>query len=332
PRVMSFLLARALEEGIETGYARELILRRKLVPDSPPYHIEHWPWPLRIFTFGGISVERDGAPLKYSRKAPKKPLELLRLLVARGGKNVREDRLAELLWPDAEGDVARTALNVTVLRLRELLAVKGALQVADGSVSIDDRLVWIDTRAFEKLLQTAEQAPRVAPDQSLPRWGGAGVEGRLHFGMPPYLNPLPPGERAGVRGKAAIRKYPSAVVQNLEKAVHLYRGPFLADEDASWSIGPRERFREAFLGAIEALGNLWERKMQWRKAVEVYRRGLAVDDLIEQLHIRIMACLLRLGARAEALAAYRRLRKTLKAYGVEPSEETEAVYRQIIGK
>jgi DNA-binding SARP family transcriptional activator len=43
-----------------------------------------------------------------------------------------------------------------------------------------------------------------------------------------------------------------------------------------------------------------------------------------------MSCLLKLGSQAEALSVYRRLKKTLEGYGVEPSAEAEELHRQII--
>lgn len=308
--VMSRLCAAALERDIEPDYVRTLIRKRNL---SPPIEkgggrgewIGHWPWPLKIFTFGNFVVQRNGAQLAYARKAPKKPLELLRLLVALGN-NAGEARLMEMLWPDADGDKAHKALNVAVVRLRELLGLKEALHMSEGAVSLDERYVWTDARAFEKLVQEAEQELR---DEKLP---------------------LPSGERAEVRGKSAIRNSSTTIVQHLEKAVALYRGTFLEGAAQSWAIGPRERFRDAFLRAVGALGALWEREQKWRRAVEVYGRGLAVDDLMETFYARTMVCLLRLGSQAEALAVYRRLRKTLNAYGLKPSDETEEMYRRIV--
>jgi two-component SAPR family response regulator len=314
PTSLSLLCVRALEHGIEVEYVQGLIRKHGLVPERPEEAGGRWPWPLKIFTFGKFVVQRNDAPLAYSRKAPKKSLELLRLLVALGGKSVREDRLTELLWPDAEGDKAHKALNVAIVRLRELFGIKDALQVSEGAVSLDEHYVWTDARAFEKLVQEAEQALRSAPDQ---------VEGRLHFGTR--------SAELKVR-KSAIRNQQSEILQRLEKALQLYRGPFLGDEKQFWAIGPRERFRDAFLRAVEVLGARWERQRQWRKAVDVYDRGLAVDDLIEKFYVRMMACHLRLGSQAEALAVYRRLQKTLKAYGVTPSSESEELSRTVLSK
>jgi LuxR family maltose regulon positive regulatory protein len=277
--IMVELYGLALKEGIEVEHVQKLIRVHRLVPTESQMYLDNWPWPLKIYTFGEFKILRDDKPLRYSRKAPKKPLELLRVMIALGGKNLSEQRLMDALWPDAEGDSGRNALSVTLSRLREVLGVKGALQVSEGMVSLDDRFVWTDVWAFERLIRAAERETERRED--------------------------------------------------LEKAVELYRAHFLEGESGSWAISPRERLRESFLHAIESLGQYWEQRREWHKAVEVYRKGVQADDLIEKCYIRMMSCLLKLGSQAEALSVYRRLKKTLEGYGVEPSAEAEELRRQI---
>ena len=67
--VPSYLLAVALENGIDRDYAIETIRRYRIAPpsDSP----ENWPWPVKIFTLGrfeGGVLFRPAAterPIKY---------------------------------------------------------------------------------------------------------------------------------------------------------------------------------------------------------------------------------------------------------------------------
>jgi LuxR family maltose regulon positive regulatory protein len=274
------LYSLALEEGIEVEHVQKLIRSHRLVPTEAQMHLDNWPWLLKIYTFGEFKLLRDDKPLRYSRKAPKKPLELLRVIVALGGRNLSEQRLMDALWPDAEGDSGRNALSVTLSRLRELLGVKDAVQVSEGTISLDDRFVWTDVWAFERLIRAAERETEKRED--------------------------------------------------LEKAIGLYHAHFLEGESASWAISPRERLRESFLRSIESLGKYWEQNREWQKAVEVYRKGVHADDLNEKCYLRQVSCLLKLGSRAEALSVYRRLKKTLNGYGVEPSAEAEELHRKII--
>jgi ATP/maltotriose-dependent transcriptional regulator MalT/DNA-binding SARP family transcriptional activator len=160
--VMTRLCARALENGIEPEYVRELIRKRNLVPENPPLEDDSWPWPIKIYTLGRFEVQRDGKPLEFSRKVQKKPLQLLKALVAAGGKEVREDRLTYLLWPDAVGDAGHKSLGSTVIRLRRLIGRDDAIKVKEGSISLDSRFCWTDASAFEHLLEQAREARKRA--------------------------------------------------------------------------------------------------------------------------------------------------------------------------
>ena len=86
PADTAFLCQKALEEGIEVEYVQEIIRRRRLVPENPPVHLENWPWPLKVYTLGQFLIYKDGQPLRFSRKAQKKPLELLQALIAAGAR------------------------------------------------------------------------------------------------------------------------------------------------------------------------------------------------------------------------------------------------------
>ena len=54
PVVMAQMCQKALEEGIETEHVRMIIRRRGLVPETPPLHLENWPWPVKICVSGEV--------------------------------------------------------------------------------------------------------------------------------------------------------------------------------------------------------------------------------------------------------------------------------------
>ncbi len=156
PADTAFLCQKALEEGIEVEYVQEIIHRRRLVPENPPVHLENWPWPLKVYTLGQFLIYKDGQPLRFSRKAQKKPLELLQALIAAGARGIRDEELADALWPEADGDAALQSLKITLHRLRLLIGRDEAVTVSEGRVCLDGRLCWIDAWAFERLLGEAD--------------------------------------------------------------------------------------------------------------------------------------------------------------------------------
>jgi ATP/maltotriose-dependent transcriptional regulator MalT/DNA-binding SARP family transcriptional activator len=158
----------ALAHGIEAEHTQEIVKKLKLRPRSPA--IEAWPWPLAIRTLGRFELARDGAPLEVRGKAQKKPLELLKALVALGAEGVQSSRLAALLWPDADGDAAKASFDTTLWRLRKLLGLDTALVLAEGKLSLDRRQCWVDVWAFERSARAAEvcvEADDCAPEEAM---------------------------------------------------------------------------------------------------------------------------------------------------------------------
>lgn len=169
----------ALNEGIESDFVATLIRMRGIAPpaDAP----EAWPWPLRVRTLGGFRLERDGRPLAVEGKSQKKPLELLKALVALGGERVPKARLQDLLWPDGDPAATAAALDMTISRLRKLLGVPDAIRVEEGRILLDRRKVWVDSFAFDRDVDAAQAALKSgdaaavgeAGERLLVRYGGS---------------------------------------------------------------------------------------------------------------------------------------------------------------
>jgi DNA-binding SARP family transcriptional activator len=125
----------------------------------------------------------------------------------------------------------------------------------------------------------------------------------------------------------------------LEKAVSLYQGHFLAGDDGKpWVTSPRERLKAKFVKAVMALGEhlqiqksaIGNPKSAIEKAIAFYEKGLEVDDLAEELYQHLMLCHQKLGRKADVVKTYRRCRDMLQTnLGVEPSQETEEIYRSL---
>ncbi|MBE9532479.1 MAG: hypothetical protein IME98_06700, partial [Proteobacteria bacterium] len=152
PTIMAELAVKAFRYDIETKYVEQLVIRRELIPESPPVDVEGWPWRLKIYTLGRFELKKDNVPITFKGKAPKKPIEMLKVLLALGGKDVRQEQISDVLWPDSDGDAALNAFAVTLKRLRSSLGVDEALTLNDGRLSIDPKYCWVDYLALEKHL------------------------------------------------------------------------------------------------------------------------------------------------------------------------------------
>jgi ATP/maltotriose-dependent transcriptional regulator MalT/DNA-binding SARP family transcriptional activator len=143
------LCAFALERDLEPDHVRRLIALRGLRPPAGGYLGEQWPWRLRIHTLGRFALSREGRPVTFEGRTQRRALDLLKALVAHGGRGVSEQRLCDSLWPDAEADDARASLKVTLHRLRGLVGHE-AIVVSESRLSLDEAVVWVDVWGFER--------------------------------------------------------------------------------------------------------------------------------------------------------------------------------------
>ncbi|MEO8751150.1 MAG: BTAD domain-containing putative transcriptional regulator [Casimicrobiaceae bacterium] len=162
PAFGATMCALALERGVDVEFVRRVIEVHRMAP--PRDAGATWPWPIRIVTFGGFELVRDGAPLAVTGKIPKKPLELLKALIALSGRGVDKTRLADFLWPDAEPPAAIAALDMAISRLRKVLGHPEALHLDDGKLGLDTAQVWVDVWAFDRDVEALQTALRATAD------------------------------------------------------------------------------------------------------------------------------------------------------------------------
>lgn len=144
----------ALAEDLERDYVRNIVKTWNIPPSSP--EIPNWPWAIRLRMLGALAVDIDEAPLTFTGKAPRKPLELLQAIVAFGAKGVSAETLSNALWPDSEADAADTSLRVTLSRLRKLLKNEEAIVFSEGKIGLDERLCWTDVGSLERVFAQIE--------------------------------------------------------------------------------------------------------------------------------------------------------------------------------
>jgi len=259
----------ALEEGIELDLVQDIIrmFRLKAPQDAP----DLWPWAVRIYTLGQFKVRINGENLEFPRKLPRKTLLLLKAIVALGGRDVPEQVLCDALWGDEEGDAARNALSITVLRLRKLLGSNETVLQQGGRISLNAQMCWVDAWVFE-----ARHADRGFDSQKvLALYGGNFLpedEGESWSVAP----------RERLRGKFidALSRY-SAVMESegdLLGAVQCYMRGIDADPIV-------ESFQQGLMRCYERLGKRTE-------ALSVYRRlkhtlsvvlGVPPSDAVQRL-------------------------------------------------
>jgi DNA-binding SARP family transcriptional activator len=151
-----------------------------------------WPWAIEVHTLGRFELRRDGKPVEFSGRVQRKPLDLLKALLALGGKDAREETLTDMVWPEASGDAAHHSLEVTLQRLRALLGHPEALQLRDGRLTLHPQYCWVDLWVFDHFLGQvmregmADRAVHAA-QMAMEMYGGHFLAGEADE---PWVSPL----------------------------------------------------------------------------------------------------------------------------------------------
>jgi ATP/maltotriose-dependent transcriptional regulator MalT/DNA-binding SARP family transcriptional activator len=239
PAAMARACAYALEAGIEPEYAKDLIRRRALTPETPPLQVKDWPWAFRVTSLGGFSLLRHDAPLASGGKAQRRPLDLLKVLVAQGGERVPEERVTEALWPRIEGDSAHRSFTSTLHRLRKLLGEDRAVVLHEGKLSLDRRYFWTDAWAFDALVAEIDAALGAV----------RGID----------------AQRAEALGARLLELYRGPFLAT--------------EPESGWQFERRERLRSRFSRTVAALARAWEQAGQAARGAEFREKCFEIDPL-----------------------------------------------------
>ena len=242
---------------------------------------------IKVYLFGEFRVEREGVPIGSEEWDRQKTRSLLKLLLIRPGRAFSRDEILEALWPGASPEAAARSLRVTVSLLRRVLEP----EMRRGS---DSHYVLRQAPGY---LFDGNSDCEVDAWEFEDRQRGA--------------------EAARDAGKLdeAISAYYSAL--------ELVRGEFLSEEPyEEWAMEAREEWRERHLTVLSDLSECLALRGRYTRAVEVCNRALALDELREDLHRRLMLYHYSAGEQALALRSFRQYAKILeKALGTAPSPE-----------
>jgi predicted ATPase/DNA-binding SARP family transcriptional activator len=264
---------------------------------------------LTLHLLGSFQADLDDKPITAFRS--NKTRALLAYLVTEANRGHRRESLAALLWSGSDEKAARLSLRVSLSNLAKILAPllcdqgepgRSSSNVPFLSITRESAQInvpcgdcWIDVVQFDTLL--------------------ANSDAHRH---------------------EEITRCP-ACIQRLMRAVDLYQGDFLAgfvlpdspDFD-EWRLLHQELRHQQALAALETLASHFAGLGHYEQAEHLARRQIALEPWREEAHRQLMLVLALSGDRSGAVAQYATCRQILvDELGVEPAEETAALYEQI---
>jgi predicted ATPase/DNA-binding SARP family transcriptional activator len=254
---------------------------------------------LEVSLLGPAQCVLNGAPV--ASFAYDKVRALFFYLLVEGDLPHRRDALAGLLWPEQDEQAARHSLSQALWSLRTALDDRQA----DPPVILAGREVIQFNRTADHTLDVSGFVALIDASD------------------------------------AHVHEDPQTCwicVRQLEQAIELYRGAFLAEfslADSSafeeWQLVKRESLQRRITHALEHVIAFHRRRGDQQRAAEFARRWTNLDPLDEAAQRTLIAALAESGDRSGALRQFERCREILDAeLGVTPDPETEELYQSIL--
>ncbi len=246
---------------------------------------------LHIKLLGEVQISLKGKPVAG---LPSRKAEALLIYLACRQRPFSRETLADLLWDDRTQKQALANLRSILSSLRKTLA--DYLTITRQTVAFNHESdAWLDVNAFTAELDASE------------------IHSHLN------LEACEP------------------CIRRLETAVNLYRGRFLegfiiGDSAAfeEWRLLNNERYQRRALMACHRLTRHYAHRGKYSRALNFAQRQVELEPYREEAHRALMNILSRSGQRSAALAQYETCRRILaEELGVEPGQETQALYRRI---
>jgi len=251
--------------------------------------------PLRIALFGALTVQIGDRTLPDSVWRSRQEQRLLAILAATRGRVIAAGRLCEWLWPDSDSASASVNLRSAISNLRRVLEPE-----AD--------------RASRRYILTRSGG------YAWNRESGAWIDVDEFLTL---TESLAGGQTTGSMEQGEA---------DLERAITLYRGDFLEDEqELAWAAMERERLRARYLDALRRVAEIKLDRGDPMAAAALAGRGIAIAPLAEPLWRILMLAQARSGDTAGALQSYERYRHLLDhELGAAPSPQTQALHMAIL--
>ncbi len=252
---------------------------------------------LTITLLGNFGVARDRVPV--TQFGADTARLLLAYLAMHAGDSFDREILADLLWPDQPKSEALHALRQALNRARNAIGDRETelpfLRITRDTIQFNpDSDYWLDVSAFTSLIAATRQHSH--------------------------------------RRLEACR----SCIHQLEQAAELYRGDLLPGFFAAshpfeeWLVMEREHLHRQALEVFYQLATHHERYEKYEQARKYAWRQVELEAWREEAHRQLMRALALSGQRSAAIAQYQRCCQTLAdEMGVEPAQETTALYEQI---
>ena len=248
---------------------------------------------LQISMLGGFSLSYpDGTAIDYQSNRSNKLWMVLAYLLTHRGKQITQDELIDILWPDEEIDNPVNTLKTMRHRLCGMLDALGGLPGKEMIRYNHGIYAWseevdcvLDIDQFSTYCALAEQEQ----DDSQ----------KISY----YLN-----------------------------ALEYYNGDFLPKLSSEmWVMSAHAYYHAEYLRVVKKCIALLRTENRYYEIITVCQKAVTIEPYDEDLHRELIDALVRTGAKQSALNHYEKVKELFyHEFGINLSEDLVELYKQII--
>jgi two-component SAPR family response regulator len=245
---------------------------------------------IQIFTLGQFKIQFENGFICNVSSRSNKLWNLFKFLLINRNKGIPPEIILEYLYPDEAYEDPQNSIHNMIYRLRKLLA--NAELTDKSGISI------VYSNGCYKL----------------------NIQDNVWLDFDVFEKYI---KNAEVINSDNI----SNAIEYYKSALAIYAGelfPELVYED--WIIPRRTFLSKLFIQSTLKLSELYSRQYSYDLVVQVFRQALLIDPYDEEIHMRLVKSLLKIGKYREAKMHYEETAKAFeKQYGIAPTKEMQEI-------
>ena len=250
--------------------------------------------PLSLQAFGKFRVFSGGNEVHDKLWKTRKSKYIFAYLANFAGKDVGDEKIMDIFWPDHPPEKARQSLYAALSHMRKALEAGGepgenerVALARKGFYKFNDERPWnFDVSEFERLYLVGQ--------------------GQIKQGLE------------------------DEAVSSFQKAEALYQGPFMEGYYADWAVYLKENLELKFVEILEIMMDHFFDKRRFEVANDYANRLLEIDNCHQEAHICLMTSHLKTGKPALAIRQYQTCTQVFKdELNLSPPSEMAEMYLEI---
>ncbi|MDR1438776.1 MAG: hypothetical protein LBJ10_01800 [Clostridiales bacterium] len=291
---------------------------------------------LKIYTFGGFRLIKDGKSVLKASGRSKKMWDLFKYIVTQRGKKLSVLDCYDAVWgEDDNGANPAASLQNLVYRLRRAISEADGRQDGDGAEAAEAaELADGGGDATEGGGEPAEsggasagaEAPEPADEYII-------YSSNSYFwntGSDYWLD-AQEFESLAARARAARENEPGVAIGLYQSAMELYRGEYLPEYIYNnWIVASRNKYSRIFLECGSDLAGLLRGEGRYQEVLALCERIFANDAMDDAFHAIFIDTLIDMGKIVQAQAHYQYVTAMLyREMGIKPTQTLRQAYDRI---